>query len=381
MITDVTTNAAPMLSPRDTQAVTPPAQIDSASASVDGDKEFSLTGDGKFTFWDFLDVINPLQHIPIVNGIYRELTGDTIKPVMKLAGGALFGGPVGLGLAAMDVSVQGATGKDTGEHLQALLADKEDLRGTAYHLYNEAHTEDAWRDNSEAVAAAEAAMAKLKAQEARLAAADTAPIALPNLTVTPAGSTAAAAAHVAAATPAEEADLDTLPPWDAPLPTAAATPAAPALPAVAANPTGVISSGRSGTAGKEFPMPQRGGNAYADSPRPIGEIHASRTGPSVPSNANIEAASPRLSAAAMEAAGLSPEAVQQVLREHAPQAAANPAPATSGKSAPTLRPISASAQTADAGGEPLWFFDKMSEGLNKYRTAQNLSPTPIGAVQ
>ncbi len=370
MITDVTTNAAPMLSPRDTQAVTPRAELDSASASVDGDKEFSLTGDGHFSFWDFLDVINPLQHIPIVNGIYRELTGDTIKPVMKLAGGALFGGPLGLALSTVDVGIQGTTGKDTGEHLQAMLDSKEDARGTAYHLYNEAHSEDAWRDNSDAMAAAETAMAKLRAQESRVAAADASAIALPALTITPAN---AGSVETAAETAAGSAESDVLPPWDAPLADAAATPVAPALPAVGATATGVTSAGRHNTAGKEFPMPQRRNTAYADSPKPLGEVQADRTLPGVRANAKAEATPPGLSAEAMQAAGLSPEAVQQVLKDHAPKSAAS----STGKSAPTLSPIPAAAQSADAGGQPLWFFDKMSEGLNKYRAAQDLSPTPI----
>lgn len=384
MITDVTTNAAPMLSPRDTQAVTPRAELDSASASVDGDKEFSLTGDGDFTFWDFLDAINPLQHIPIVNGIYRELTGDTIKPVMKLAGGALFGGPLGLALSTVDVGIQGTTGKDTGEHLQAMLKGEEDQRGTAYHLYNEAHSEDAWRDNSEAVAAAEAAMAKLRAQESRTAAdVAGAPVTLPTLTITPAN---AAAPEAISDTLAESAEGDALPPWDAPFADAAATPAATALPAIGATATGVKSAGLHNAPGKEFPMPERHRNAYADAPRPISEIQASRTGASGPANPNMEAVPPGLSAAAMEAAGLSPEAVQRVLKDHAPKSAANSTTANSAattKAAPTLKPIQASAQSADAGGEPLWFFDKMSEGLDKYRAAQNLSPTltPLGTVQ
>jgi hypothetical protein len=373
MITDVTTNAAPVLSPRDTQAVTPRAQLDSASASVDGDKEFSLTGDGDFTFWDFLDVINPLQHIPIVNGIYRELTGDTIKPVMKLAGGTLFGGPIGLALSTVDVGIQGTTGKDTGEHLQAMLKGEEDQRGTAYHLYNEAHSEEPWRDNSAAVAAADAAMAKLKAQETRVADAASAPIALPTLTITPATADAAPEAE------AQSADADVLPPWDAPLASAAATPAAPMLPGVGTVATGVTSTGPHKTAGKEFATPTRHNSAYADAPRSLGEIQASRTAPGVRANPNMEAVQPTLSPAAMEAAGLSPETVQQVLKDHAPKPAANAASETS-KAAPTLQPIQATTQAADTGSEPLWFFDKMSEGLNKYRAAQSLSPTPTPLV-
>ena len=42
----------------------------------DGGGELSLWGEDGFDFWDVLDVINPLQHIPFVNTLYREMTGD-----------------------------------------------------------------------------------------------------------------------------------------------------------------------------------------------------------------------------------------------------------------------------------------------------------------
>src|ERR1700722_4577543 len=32
-----------------------------------------------FTFADFLDAINPLQHIPVVSSVYRQATGETIN--------------------------------------------------------------------------------------------------------------------------------------------------------------------------------------------------------------------------------------------------------------------------------------------------------------
>ncbi|HRJ12051.1 MAG TPA: hypothetical protein PKW15_02275 [Alphaproteobacteria bacterium] len=51
--------------------------------------------DQDFGFADFIDMINPLQHIPIVSSIYREITGDQISPAMKIAGGGIFGGPLG----------------------------------------------------------------------------------------------------------------------------------------------------------------------------------------------------------------------------------------------------------------------------------------------
>lgn len=48
-----------------------------------------------FSFGEFLDIINPLQHIPIVSSFYRNMTGDSISPVARIVGGAIFGGPLG----------------------------------------------------------------------------------------------------------------------------------------------------------------------------------------------------------------------------------------------------------------------------------------------
>lgn len=58
-----------------------------------------LFGDDGLTFRDVLDLINPLQHIPVVGNLYRKLTGDTLDPAIRVAGGALFGGPLGAALS------------------------------------------------------------------------------------------------------------------------------------------------------------------------------------------------------------------------------------------------------------------------------------------
>ena len=47
------------------------------------------------SFWDVLDMINPLQHIPGVSTIYRAITGDEIAPLPRVVGDMLFGGPMG----------------------------------------------------------------------------------------------------------------------------------------------------------------------------------------------------------------------------------------------------------------------------------------------
>ena len=78
-------------------------------------------GEDGFTFRDFLDIINPLQHIPIVSAIYRHLTGDTIDAGAKMAGDILFGGPLGLAGYVFNTAVAETSGKDPGEHLIALF--------------------------------------------------------------------------------------------------------------------------------------------------------------------------------------------------------------------------------------------------------------------
>ncbi|MDO8607506.1 MAG: hypothetical protein Q7R40_13290 [Phaeospirillum sp.] len=77
------------------------------------------------SFSDLLDVINPLQHIPIINDIYRELTGDKIGVGARLAGGALFGGPIGLIGSAVNAVLEEATGHDVGGHIIAFFKDDE----------------------------------------------------------------------------------------------------------------------------------------------------------------------------------------------------------------------------------------------------------------
>ncbi|MEC8776443.1 MAG: hypothetical protein VXX79_16545, partial [Pseudomonadota bacterium] len=86
------------------------------------DSEFLDPEEGKRTFADggpgladLIDVINPLQHIPVVSSIYRAITGDEISPAARLAGGALFGGPIGLAGAYVSGVVEDATDTSIGE--------------------------------------------------------------------------------------------------------------------------------------------------------------------------------------------------------------------------------------------------------------------------
>ena len=79
-------------------------------------------GKDELTFADFLSVINPLQHIPVVSTLYRWVTGDTIKPAARVVGGALYGGPIGMVSAAFNAIVEQVKGADIGAQLVALVA-------------------------------------------------------------------------------------------------------------------------------------------------------------------------------------------------------------------------------------------------------------------
>ena len=87
----------------------------------------SFVGEDGVTFSDFLDVVNPLQNIPVVSSYYRESTGDEASVMSKLAGGALYGGLFGIGAIAgfaaslVNTILENQTGKDVGGHVLATL--------------------------------------------------------------------------------------------------------------------------------------------------------------------------------------------------------------------------------------------------------------------
>jgi len=76
----------------------------------------------KYSFYDVLDVVNPLQHIPVVGTLYRAISGDEIKPASKIIGSAVYGGPVGAAVSAADFVIEHETGRDMTGNVVALLA-------------------------------------------------------------------------------------------------------------------------------------------------------------------------------------------------------------------------------------------------------------------
>ena len=93
----------------------------SASAKPATGVETMAWGEDGFTFGDVLDIINPLQHIPVISDIYRAVTGDQISPAARLAGGGILGGIPGLAVAAVNTVVQEISGQDLGQVAMASL--------------------------------------------------------------------------------------------------------------------------------------------------------------------------------------------------------------------------------------------------------------------
>jgi hypothetical protein len=89
--------------------------LSNQDVSEDSGQGDALFGQDGLTFGDILDIINPLQHIPVVSTIYRAITGDEISPGARVAGGALYGGPIGFAVATANALVEAATGEDIGD--------------------------------------------------------------------------------------------------------------------------------------------------------------------------------------------------------------------------------------------------------------------------
>lgn len=78
-----------------------------------------LGPDGEFGFDDFLDLVNPLQHIPLINVGYRALTGDEIYGAARLL-------DLGMGPAAgvstvFDLALESTTGETMEDRAIAAL--------------------------------------------------------------------------------------------------------------------------------------------------------------------------------------------------------------------------------------------------------------------
>ena len=97
-------------------------RIASTTSGTNTGKPLLTTGaDGKSFFANMLDVVNPLEHLPIVSTIYHAITGNQSGDVEKIAGDTLYGGPIGLLSSVADVAFEKITGKDFGDTMLAFV--------------------------------------------------------------------------------------------------------------------------------------------------------------------------------------------------------------------------------------------------------------------
>lgn len=77
-----------------------------------------------FSFKDILDILNPLQHLPVISTLYRAWTGEGIGGVARLVGGAIYGragGFLGMATSVVNAAIGVFTGKDIGERVYAAV--------------------------------------------------------------------------------------------------------------------------------------------------------------------------------------------------------------------------------------------------------------------
>lgn len=301
-----------------------------AESTSEGDgKHLSLfaAGDDEPSFWDLLDIINPLQHIPIISDIYREITGDQIGVGARLAGGTLFGGPIGLIASAVDCVVEESTGKDTGEHMLALFRD--DSQPAEAGATQVAQTEKPETATAKTVAAAPAT----PATPAATATAPPQPAAVTeHAPVIPLPGTATATAGGQPMVFSLNGMQDTAP--------SAATTAMPIKTTAKSEPMPLAS----GKSGRVMPLPERNPNALP-APMPLVTVPVS----SSLSRSNVPITGQAPAASAYHAAATRTATAQEQLASH-----------------PMAPPTDSASQNA-AG--PDWFTTAWGQALDKYQRA------------
>jgi hypothetical protein len=360
MSVSATASVQPPLRFADSLVPTLPSENAATAATQDDAQKLHMFGaeDDTPSFWDLVDVINPLQHIPVVGDLYREMTGDKIGVGARLAGGALYGGPVGLIASAIGCIVEESTGHDIGGHVIALFKDNAAPGATAIAAAEPA-TKPATATTTDTAQAATptAAPVDATAQSGQSAK----PLIMPNLLG--AESPAPAAQPVAAVTTAAEMP-PVAPPSAAPqpvtpaLPTSVAEANAAAAAAAAAGGSGRSSKSLWGREARVMPAPARSGEANAKPLPPQVNVPMSTNGSR--SNVPITGARPTPMVT-------SPAMVQQMIAAQANTAQVN---ATHTETAATA--------TLAPGGE--WFNAAMMGAMDKYERGNRLGQTGNSTV-
>ena len=110
-------------------AVPPSTMADQKSAS--SASTGSKSSDWDFSFHNLLDIVNPLEHLPIIGTLYRAITGTHIGIPEKIAGDALYGGLWGAVSSVADAAFEAVTGKDFGSTVLAFFSGHHHSDNTA----------------------------------------------------------------------------------------------------------------------------------------------------------------------------------------------------------------------------------------------------------
>jgi len=85
-------------------------------------------------FSELLDIINPLQHLPVIGTIYRAITGEHVDAFAKIAGDTLYGGVWGAATSVADVAFEAVTGKSAEDTVLAWFDSSNDGPKVAANL-------------------------------------------------------------------------------------------------------------------------------------------------------------------------------------------------------------------------------------------------------
>jgi hypothetical protein len=119
-----------MMSPAPAGVHSAPVWVKSASTDqAASDQASTQPAQPKESFLHHLwDVVNPLQHLPIIGTIYRAVTGEKLDAVEKIAGDTLYGGLWGAVSSVADVAFEGLTGKSFEDTALALFKSDDKTR-------------------------------------------------------------------------------------------------------------------------------------------------------------------------------------------------------------------------------------------------------------
>lgn len=99
-----------------------PEQVAATAAELENPTATAFANGSSPGFADVLDIINPLQHIPLVSQYYRDWTGDDMGYISQVAGGAFWGGGVGVATSFVNLGLTSVMGKSPSQYVQQLFA-------------------------------------------------------------------------------------------------------------------------------------------------------------------------------------------------------------------------------------------------------------------